>query len=73
VGDSAYLFTDEGALILAALTPARYQQISRTQAIEPTYPFGGHKLAWTPPSFANGHIFVRNDREIICLSLTKAP
>jgi outer membrane protein assembly factor BamB len=70
-GDAAYLFTDEGTLILARLTPAGYQEISRAHAIDPTTPFGGQNKAWTPPSYANGHVFVRNDDDVVCLSLTE--
>ena len=69
-GDSAFLFTDEGNLIVARLSPAGYQEISRAHVIEPTTPFSGFKV-WTPPAYANGHIFVRNDKEIMCLSLRK--
>jgi hypothetical protein len=39
------------------------------QLIEPVYPFGGHKLTWSPPAFANRCVFVRNEREIVCVSL----
>lgn len=68
-GDSALLFTDEGNLIRARLTRASYEEISHTRLIEPTYLFGGHKLAWAPPAYANGHVFVSNMRELICVSL----
>lgn len=68
-GDFACLFTDEGTLVLAHLAPAGYQEISRAHLIEPTTPFGGQNKAWTPPSFANGHVFVRSDREVVCVSL----
>ena len=68
-GDAAFLYTDEGMLIRARLTPAGYEELSRTKLIEPVYPFGGHKLAWAPPAYANRHVFVRNEREILCASL----
>jgi len=29
----------------------------------------GRDVVWSHPAFANGCIFVRNDREIVCLSL----
>lgn len=68
-GDAVFLFTDEGMLIHARLTPAGCEEMSRTKLIEPVYPFGGHKLAWAPPAYANRHVFVRNEREIVCASL----
>lgn len=66
---TAFLFTDEGMLIHARLTPAGYEEISRTKVIEPSYVFGGHKLAWAPGAFAHRCIFVCNQRELICASL----
>jgi len=35
----------------------------------PTYPFGGRKLTWAAPSFANRHVYARSEKEIICASL----
>ncbi len=70
--DKAFLFTDEGNFILARLSPSGYQEISRAHVIEPTTPFSGMK-AWSPPAYANGCVFIRNDNEIICLSLRKTP
>src|SRR6185295_8839540 len=35
-GDLTFLFTDEGNLILARLTPGGYREISRLQLLEPT-------------------------------------
>lgn len=72
-GDFMYLFTDRGDLILARLTPQGYDEISRAHLIEPTTPFAGPKMAWTPPAFANGHVFARNDEEVVCASLAAEP
>lgn len=68
-GDQAFLYTDRGDLVLARLAPDQYTELGRVHLIEPTSPFAGKKFAWSPPSFANGHIFVRNDEELICASL----
>ena len=70
-GDTVLIFTDEGNLIRARLTPAGYEEISRTKLIEAVYRFGGHKLTWTPPAYAKRCVFVRNEREIVCVSLAK--
>jgi outer membrane protein assembly factor BamB len=72
-GDRVFLFTAQGDLILAQLTPQGYDEISRTLLIQPTSPFGTKKFAWTPPSFANRHVFARNDEELICASLAAKP
>jgi len=68
-GNSALLFTDNGDLIRAQLAPDGYREISRARLLNPTYPFGGKKCAWTPPAYANGHVFARTDEEVVCASL----
>jgi outer membrane protein assembly factor BamB len=72
-GDLTYLFTDEGDLITSVLSPQGYREISRVHLLEPTTPFLGPKMAWTPPAIANGHIFARNDEEIVCASMMAEP
>ena len=72
-GDSVLLYTDEGNLIRAQLRPQGYKEISRVRLLEPTFPFGGRKVAWAPPAYANGHVFARNGEELICASLTAKP
>jgi hypothetical protein len=72
-GDSVLLYTDKGELIRAQLTAEGYQEISRARVLEPTMPFGGRKVAWSPPAFANGHIFARSGKEFVCASLQAAP
>ena len=68
-GDSVLLYTDRGELIRARLTARAYKEISRVAVLEPTFPFAGRKVAWSPPAFANGHMFARNGKELICASL----
>lgn len=68
-GDSVLLFTDRGELIRARLTAAGYHEVSRVALLEPTFPFGGRKVAWTSPAFANHRVFARNGKELICASL----
>lgn len=65
-----YLITnDRGDLIQAKLTPQGYQEISRTHLIDPTSKSGNKRqkefVLWSHPAYANGHIIVRNDKEII--------
>jgi outer membrane protein assembly factor BamB len=72
-GDLVYLFTDQGNLILARLSTQGYQEISRAHLLDPTWPFGGRNCAWTPPAFANRHVFARSDREVVCASLADEP
>ena len=72
-GASVFLFTDRGDLIRAQLTPRGYREISRAHLLEPTSPFGLRKCAWTPPAYANRHVFARNDEELVCASLAARP
>jgi len=72
-GESVFLYTDKGELILAKPTSKGYKEISRTRLLEPTYPFGGRNVAWPPPTYANRHVFARNDKELICVSLAAQP
>jgi outer membrane protein assembly factor BamB len=72
-GDTVLMFTDQGNLIRARLSREGYQELSRVHVIDPTYTFAGRKLIWPPPAYANGHIFVHNDEELICASLEATP
>ena len=67
--DATFLFTDEGNLILARLAPGGYREISRVHLLKPTSILGTRKFAWIPPVYANGHVFARNDEELVCASL----
>jgi hypothetical protein len=68
-GSSVLLFTDQGDLVRANLTPAGYEELGRIHLIEPTSPLFENKFAWAAPAFANRNIFVRNDHELRCYSL----
>lgn len=75
-GDRYFINNDRGELIIAKLSPGGYQEISRTQLIEPTHPVArrreqGPVVNWSHPAYANKHIFARNDKEILCASLAK--
>ena len=70
-GDRFFLFTDEGNLIRAELSPVGYREISRSHLIDPTWTFDGNKFVYAPPAFANRHVFARNEGEVVCASLEK--
>jgi outer membrane protein assembly factor BamB len=72
-GDTAFLFTDRGDLIRAQLTPGGYREFGRARLLEPTSPLGSRKYVWTPPAYANGCVFARNDEEVVCASLAAEP
>jgi len=68
--DRFFLFTDAGNLIIADLTPKGYKELSRAKIIEPTQPNSGRDVVWSHPAYAHKCIFVRNDKSIVCVSLT---
>lgn len=76
-GDRYFINNDRGELVIAKLAPSGFHEISRTQLIEPTHPYARRRelgaVHWSHPAYANKHIFVRNDREILKASLAKEP
>jgi outer membrane protein assembly factor BamB len=70
-GDRYFLFTETGDLVIARLTPAGYEEVSRTHLIEPTNVAFGRPVVWCPPAYANKSIVVRNDAEVIRVSLAE--
>jgi outer membrane protein assembly factor BamB len=75
-GDRYFINNDRGELIIAELSPQGYREISRTELIKPTSPDGGKRertgVNWVLPAYANGHIIIRNDEEIIRVSLEQS-
>ena len=70
-GDRYFLFNEKGDLIIAKLTPEKYEEISRAHLLEPTNTDPGRAVVWSHPAFANRCVYARNDREIVCVSLAK--
>jgi outer membrane protein assembly factor BamB len=70
--DRVVLFNEQGDLILAKMSPQGYTEISRANILQPTNVMAGPKgrrVIWSHPAFANRHVYARNDREIVCVSL----
>ncbi len=71
--DRVFINNDHGDLIIARLSPAGYEEISRTSLIAPTSRPGNRRqltyVNWSHPAYANRHIYARNDEEIISASL----
>jgi outer membrane protein assembly factor BamB len=69
--DRFFLFAETGDLVIAKLTPTGYEELSRAHLIEPTNVAFGRPVVWCPPAYANRSIIVRNDAELIRVSLAK--
>jgi outer membrane protein assembly factor BamB len=70
-GDRWFLFTEKGELIIARLSPRGYEEVSRAKVIEPTNVMPGRPVVWMHPAYANRCAYIRNDKELICVSLAK--
>jgi outer membrane protein assembly factor BamB len=74
-GDRVFINTDRGDLVMATLSPKGFTELSRTALIAPTSPPGNRReltsVNWSHPAYANRHVYVRNDEEIVCRSLSK--
>ncbi len=72
-GERTWMFNERGELILGELSPQGFKEISRAKIIEPTTEQLRQRngVCWSHPAFANRCIFVRNDREIRCISLAR--
>jgi outer membrane protein assembly factor BamB len=69
--DRYFLFSEKGDLILAKLSPEAYTEFGRAHLLEPTGPAQRRDVVWTHPAYANRCVYVRNDRELISVSLAK--
>ena len=68
-GGRYFLFNEKGDLIIALLTPEKYQELSRAHLLDPTNSDAGRAVVWSHPAFANRCVYARNDKEILCASL----
>jgi outer membrane protein assembly factor BamB len=68
-GKRFILFSDQGDLILAHLSPKGYEEIDRAHVLAPDHAARGRHVVWSHPAFAQKCVFARNDRELVCLSL----
>ena len=68
-GNRFFIHNEQGDLIIARLSPAGYEELSRAKLIEPTRPVMRRQTIWSHPAFAMKSVFARNDKEIIRVNL----
>lgn len=70
-GDKVWMFNDQGELIIAKLSPDGFHEIDRAKLISPTKGQldRGDGVSWSHPAFANRHIYIRNDHQLVCANL----
>ncbi len=69
--DRFFVFTDQGDLILAKVTPKGYEEISRAHILDPVQVARGRNVVWSHPAFAERCMFARNDKELVCVPLAR--
>jgi outer membrane protein assembly factor BamB len=67
--DRYFLFSENGDLIIARLKPTGYEELSRTHLVDPTGPAQRREVVWVHPAYAHKNVYVRNDKEIVSVSL----
>ena len=66
-----FLFNELGELMIVELTPDGHKELDRVKVIEPTNVAFGRDVVWSAPAFANKHVYVRNDKELVALDLSE--
>lgn len=69
-GNKTWMFNEHGELIISELSSEGFNEISRTKIIEPTKEQLPRGVTWSHPAFANKHVFIRNDKELVCIDLS---
>lgn len=69
--DRFWFFNELGELVIGKLSPTGYDEIDRAKIIDQTGTAFGRKVVWCMPAFANKKLYVRNDKEMICVDLAK--
>ena len=69
--DRFWFFNDLGEIVIGKLSPKGYEEIDRAKIIDQTSSAFGRKVVWCMPAFANKKLYVRNDKEMICVDLAK--
>ncbi|MEZ6067663.1 MAG: PQQ-binding-like beta-propeller repeat protein [Planctomycetaceae bacterium] len=68
-GEWHFIFSETGDLILAKLSAEKYEELGRFHLLDPTNECFGRPVVWSHPAFADRHVFARNDRELVCVSI----
>ena len=66
-----WMFNEQGELLITELSENGFNEISRAKLIEPTKKQLPRGVTWSHPAFANQHVFIRNDKLLICADLSK--
>lgn len=68
-GAAVYGLTDQGDLVVLKLAPDKCEVLASAHVLETTHAAKGRKAVWAHPAFADKKVYVKNDKEIVCISL----
>jgi outer membrane protein assembly factor BamB len=60
--DHFFVLGERGLLLLVEANPAKYIEKSRVQILK--------GKTWTPPTLSNGRLYLRNQKEMVCLDVS---
>jgi len=69
--DKFIVFTETGDLVFAKFSPQGFEELGRQHILEPTSEGMGRSVVWSHPAIANKFLFARNDRELVCINLSR--
>lgn len=69
--DRYLIFSEIGDLLMAKMNREGYEGLGRFHVLEPTGEAFGRPVVWSHPAYANQTAFIRNDAEIVSVSLAK--
>ncbi len=71
-GDRVWILNERGELMITSLTPQGAVVHSAAHLIDPTRDQLNQRdgVVWSHPAFAYGHVFARNDEELVCADLS---
>lgn len=70
-GEAVYGLTDQGDLVVLKLSPEKCEVLASAHILETTHAAKGRKAVWAHPAFADKRIYMKNDKEIVCVSVAQ--
>ena len=57
--------------MILKLSPEKCEILGSAHILETTHAAKGRKAVWAHPAFADKRVYMKNDKEIVCVSLAK--
>ena len=70
-GNDEIMLNDQGELLFTTLSPGGIEIRSRSKLLAPTLQQLSRRggVVWSHPAIADGRIYARNDKQLVCASL----